>query len=59
MNMEAKKLSDKDNVDDGLVQSKRRLKQGGSEGKIVKVTTKKKMAVISEEVSGDVKYVKL
>ncbi|KAF7804050.1 DNA-(apurinic or apyrimidinic site) lyase, chloroplastic isoform X1 [Senna tora] len=51
INMKAKKLLDIDTADDGLLQSKRKLKQSEFEGKIVKVTTKK-MAVKSKDVSG-------
>lgn len=52
-------LSDKDTDNDGLQRSKRRLKQSESESKVVKVSTKKKMTVKSEDVSGALKYVKL
>lgn len=66
--MKAKKVSDEDPVDDDnapphiyeLNQGKRRLKQSGSESKTVNVTTKKKLSVKSDKVSGCVvEYVKL
>ncbi|XP_058728240.1 DNA-(apurinic or apyrimidinic site) endonuclease, chloroplastic-like isoform X1 [Vicia villosa] len=62
LEVKAKEVSDEEPVDDvndtletvGLNQGKKRLKQSEPESKIVKVTTKKKLLVNSDEVS-DVK----